>query len=40
MKEKVVISNENEVYVKIDCPEGIRYELHSYFEFMVPGAQF
>lgn len=40
MADKVVISNENEVYVKIECSEGIRYELREYFTFMVPGAQF
>jgi hypothetical protein len=38
--DKVIISNENEVYVKIDCPEGVQYELREYFTFMVPGAQF
>lgn len=40
MNEKVIISNVDEVYVHIDCEEGIAYELHSYFEFKVPGAEF
>jgi len=39
-KEKLVISNVDEAYVRIQCSEGLAYELHSHFEFMVPGAQF
>jgi superfamily II DNA or RNA helicase len=30
----------NEVYVRINCDDGVAYELHSHFEFQVPGAQF
>jgi superfamily II DNA or RNA helicase len=37
---KLLIMNVNEVYVHIECEEGIAYELHSYFEFYVPGYQF
>lgn len=40
VKEKVIIHNIDEVYVQIECSEGIAYELHSYFEFKVPGAEF
>lgn len=34
------ITNKDEVYVKIDCEEGISYELREYFTFHVPGYQF
>lgn len=37
---KVIITNIDEVYVHVDCEDGIAYELHSYFEFKVPGAEF
>ena len=40
MADKIVITNIDEVYVHIKCSEGIAHEFHSYFEFMVPGAQF
>ena len=36
----IIISNRDEVYVKIDCDDGIGYELRDHFTFMVPGAQF
>ena len=36
----IIISNKDEVYVKIDCDDGIGYELRDHFTFMVPGAQF
>lgn len=37
---KLIITNKNEVYVKIDCTESISYELRDAFQFMVPGAQY
>lgn len=36
----VIVSNHNEVYVKIDCSDSVSYELRDSFSFMVPGAQF
>lgn len=36
----IIISNKDEVHVKIDCDDGIGYELRDHFTFMVPGAQF
>lgn len=30
----------NEAYVKVSCEDSIAYELNSYFEFKVPGAEF
>lgn len=38
--EKLVVEKHNEVYVKIYCEAGIRYELQEYFTFSVPGARF
>jgi len=38
--DKLVISNKDEVYVKIDCEAGIGEELRSFFTFQVPGYQF
>lgn len=38
--DKVVISNKDEVYVHVDCPSGIAYELREHFTFKVPGAEF
>lgn len=40
MVDKVVISNKDEVYVHVDCPSGIAYELREHFTFKVPGAEF
>lgn len=40
VKMDVLITNVNEVYVHIECEDGLTYELHSYFEFYVPGYQF
>ena len=38
--DKVIISNRDEVYVHINCPSGIDYELREHFTFHVPGYQF
>lgn len=38
--DKLVISNIDEVYVQIECSEGISYELREHFTFHVPGYQF
>jgi superfamily II DNA or RNA helicase len=38
--DKIVISNLNEVYVRVSCPEGAAHELREYFTFQVPGYQF
>ena len=40
MVDKLVISNIDEVYVQIECSEGISYELREHFTFHVPGYQF
>lgn len=37
---RVIVRNVNEAYIRIECEEGIAYELHSHFEFEVPGAKF
>ena len=37
---KIVITNINEVYVKVTCEEGVSYELREHFTFHVPGYQF
>jgi superfamily II DNA or RNA helicase len=37
---KLVITNKNEAYVKVNCTEDITYELREYFTFLVPGYQF
>jgi superfamily II DNA or RNA helicase len=36
----VIIKNENEVFVTIQCDESISYELRDYFTLTIPGAQF
>jgi superfamily II DNA or RNA helicase len=36
----VIITNKDEVYVKISCNEGISYELREFFTFHIPGYQF
>jgi len=36
----LIIKNKNEVYVSVDCSEGISYELREAFTLMIPGAQF
>lgn len=38
--DKVEIVNLNEVYVKVNCPDHIAYELRDKFTFKVPGYQF
>ena len=38
--DKVVIVNKDESYVKVNCSDGIAYELNTHFEFRVPGAEF
>jgi len=38
--DKIIISNVDEVFVKITCPDGAAHELREYFTFQVPGAQF
>lgn len=40
VENKVIVTNEDEVYVKIHCDDSIAYELNSHFEFKVPGAEF
>lgn len=37
---KLIISKENEVYMKVDAEPVIRQELNDYFTFTVPGAKF
>jgi superfamily II DNA or RNA helicase len=38
--DKITIHNKDEVYVRLDCHEGIASELRDYFTFQVPGYQF
>jgi superfamily II DNA or RNA helicase len=38
--DKIIIHNKDEVYVRLDCHEGIASELRDYFTFQVPGYQF
>lgn len=40
MVDKIIISNINEVYVRVLCSEGAAHELREYFTFQVPGYQF
>ena len=40
MDSKIVIKNVNEVYVRVQCSEGVGYELREHFTFHVPGYQF
>ena len=40
MVDKVTIHNKDEVYVVLNCHEGISLELREYFTFQVPGYQF
>ena len=37
---KVIISNVNEVYVKVICEAGIAHEIRDHFTFFVPGYKF
>jgi superfamily II DNA or RNA helicase len=39
-KTDIVISNLNEVYLRIECEDNISYELRDAFSFLVPGFQF
>lgn len=36
----LVITKQNEAYIKIQCDDGIAQELHEYFSFYVPNFQF
>ena len=38
--EKIVVEKYDDVYIKIFCEPGTRYELQDYFTFTVPGARF
>jgi superfamily II DNA or RNA helicase len=38
--DKILISNINEVYVRVSCDESISHELREFFTFHVPGYQF
>lgn len=40
MNSDLIISNHNEVYLHVQCNDGIAYELRDAFTFMVPGSQF
>ena len=40
LAEKVIISNVDEVYIKVDCSDGIARQLQDSFTFQVPGFQF
>jgi len=37
---KIIIHNKDEAFVRVECTEGVSYELREYFTFMVPGYQF
>jgi len=36
----IVITKSDEVFLKINCEEGLAYELYDYFSFFVPGFQY
>ena len=40
MAANVFVTNKDEVYAKVDCDDGVAYELRDHFTFMVPGYQF
>jgi superfamily II DNA or RNA helicase len=40
MKETLIVSKVNEVYMSVDCQGGSCWELQDYFTFTVPGMQF
>ena len=40
MDNKIIIHNKDEAFVRVECTEGISYELREYFTFYVPGYQF
>ena len=40
MENKIIIRNKDEVFVRVECSEGISYELREFFTFFVPGYQF
>jgi hypothetical protein len=35
-----IVTNVNEVYVKVDCERSLQRDLDSFFQFEVPGARF
>lgn len=40
MDTKIIIHNKDEAFVRVECTEGVSYELREHFTFMVPGYQF
>ncbi|CAB4170686.1 SSL2 DNA or RNA helicases of superfamily II [uncultured Caudovirales phage] len=40
MADKIIISNKDEVFVRVSCSEGAAQEIREYFTFQVPGYQF
>ena len=40
MDSKIIIHNKDEAFVRVECTEGVSYELREHFTFMVPGYQF
>ena len=39
-EDKIIISKVNDVWMKVDAPDGIRQEMAEFFTFTVPGASF
>lgn len=39
-QHNLIISNKDEVYVKVSCDEGMAFELREHFTFFVPGYKF
>tara|TARA_B100001939_G_scaffold196517_1_gene169114 strand:- start:1678 stop:3102 length:1425 start_codon:yes stop_codon:yes gene_type:complete len=37
---KVIVSKVNEVFMKVDCDDGLARDLYDFFSFTVPGAKF
>ena len=37
---KVIVSKVNDVFMKVDCDDGLARDLYDFFSFTVPGAKF
>ena len=37
---KVTVSKVDEVFMHVDCDDGLAKDLHDFFSFKVPGAKF
>ena len=39
-EDKIIIDKVNDVWIKVNAPDGIRQEMADFFTFTVPGASF